>query len=185
MNREEKIARLKTCTGLAYPTVMTQDMGLQYTTINQDGMYTGMGLFSEWPVYKILVDDKIGDIIATLRRGGKVSKETLRNSCFGDIFRVQVHDDRETTFFEAVIQFLVNIAHDVESFWVFCQPDENTQLSLSIEDVIKIFMECNVKELYAWGDIDDDEIDYAFDLCEENSWSFPFICINDPGESEE
>lgn len=78
MNREDKIAKLKTCTGLAYPTVMTQDMGLQYTSINKDGMYTGMGLFSEWPVYKIFVDDKIGDIIATLHRGRKVCKETLK-----------------------------------------------------------------------------------------------------------
>ena len=55
----------------------------------------------------------------------------------------------------------------------------------SQNDVIKIFMECNVKELYAWSDIDDDEIDYAFDLCEENSWSFPYICINSPEKSEE
>ena len=185
MNREEKIAKLKTWGGLAYPTVMTQDMGLQYVAINQEGMYTGLGLFSEWPIYRVLVDDKIHDIVATLHYGGEVTKETLRNSCFGDILRVQVHDDCEATFFESVIQFLTNIALDVESFWVFCQPDEVIQLSVSFEEVIKIFMERNVIELYFWDEIDDGEIDEVFDLCEENSWSFPFICINEPKDSKE
>ena len=51
MPRKEMIEYLKTIDVRAKPTIITDDMGLQYDYVTAEGAGTGFGGMGDWPVH--------------------------------------------------------------------------------------------------------------------------------------
>lgn len=135
MTREEKMEKLKNCGDLAFPTVITSDMGLQYTVVTSSGYYTGLGQFSEWPVYKVYVNDSVRKFTEKIKSVCKISKD--RDSELNEIYTSILLDFGYIgkKDFRTVISFFKKITIDIEYFWAFKQPKASLKLSLKKEEV--------------------------------------------------
>ena len=181
MTTEEKKQKLQSGVIVAYPTVATYDMGLQYEIISSEGLYTGMCSFMQWPLYCIKVDSQILRLVSILNQGKEISVDELNGSIFPIIKRQQTEageldEEYNEDELEAIKLFLHNIKKEQTDFYVFKQPYNDIELFDTKENAVQAFFLANNEDGEDWDDMDDSAIDYAYDNAEEYEWETP-VCI--------
>lgn len=82
MTIKEKINILKSSKLCAKPTVITQDMGIEFVVITSQGAGTGFGDMGQWPCFKFSIDEKLKEILLRVSNGNIISIDEIRKLNF-------------------------------------------------------------------------------------------------------
>lgn len=183
MNRDEIILKLKSLRFLITNLTLTYDMGMQFTILTSDGASENIGNYSDWPVSKYQISDKIRHLISKIGKGEKVGIKDICSSglCLDLVTSIRNDEDlaphekgskiRSITF--AIIKFLKEISLNVDSFYSYITIDKwNTQIKFFCDyESLENFM---CKELGAdiclYEDMTDDELQYYYDCAAAENW---------------
>ena len=82
MTKEEMISKLHAIKPTAFPTVITDDMGLQFDVITPTGAYTYLGAIGDWPAwYFNRLDEQVIALLENkLQNNEKFSSEDFSNT---------------------------------------------------------------------------------------------------------
>lgn len=181
MTREEKIAKLSQIRVLVTNPVMTYDMGVQFDVITDKGALTDVGNIGQWPFLRSGVSEKLRTIQQKLIHNEVVSDEEFDDD---DICReiCTYHEFLEDDWAlsgeqkqEAMSQIkagLQTVDLQGNDLFVFASLEEwNTEIRLftSVEDLYG-FIILKYNWVTPYSEMDDEEIDYWYDVATENNW---------------
>lgn len=77
----------------AYPTVQTMDMGMEFELITEDGFYSELGCFGDWPLYEFEgVSEAERDKIMSALNNGSITLDLLCDTgLFGIVDIIERH----------------------------------------------------------------------------------------------
>lgn len=183
MNRNEIILKLKSLRFLITDLTLTYDMGMQFTILTSDGASENIGNYSDWPVSKYKVSDKIRHLLSKI---GKREKVGIKDICDAGICLDLISEIRNDIDLEpykkgskiksisfAIINGLKEISLDADSFYTYIINDNwDTQIKIFCDyESIEDFM---CKELGGdiclYEDMTDDELQYYYNCAADENW---------------
>lgn len=191
MSREELIQKLSTIPFCAIPTVVTEDMGLEYDYVTSKGAGSSFGNIGDWPAFKMrgipveqwkTIKDKV--------ESQTLEEKDLKNTdlgllvdnlhdLYGNLYEKYYMDISNT--FKSVLtlpdilpeQFFCRIDlvnwGDIPDFYV-----EEDQFLEAFEN----YYCCDVTE---WDDMSDDELNFWYDRIKDDFSSFPYNSFDENG----
>ena len=138
MTKEEMINKLKTIKPTAFPTVGTDDMGIQFDVVTPDGAYTYFGGIGEWPVW--FFDRLDNEHIENIKQKLKNRKKVTFNDFQGT---------------------------DIFSFAKRLEIRNEVDLSKTLKDIVNYPISDDKKKVYIFGDIGSYEPELSFFDTEE------------------
>lgn len=165
---------------VAEPTVITDDMGIQYDYISNEGAGTTLGLFTHWPAYLIRINENsLSQIKAKIQNGSLSRDDTentgilsfLKNVCFS-------FDNSSLSNF---LNGLTNIENIIDGsvYCLYNQHETNNPVPKFYSDkdeIIKDFQAMYIPEMSSWSSMTEEEINYWENRREEIRNFFFIIC---------
>ena len=152
---------------VAEPTVVTDDMGIQYDYISDEGAGTSLGLFAEWPAHRVEINDDglriLKDKIANRSLSLDDIKDTGVYSLLEDIGLI--------TDEESLSEYLNDLLciNNTENGYIYClykncdyENEDGSVLKFysNKDDMINDFQSRHIPELTRWSEMTDEESDY-------------------------
>lgn len=187
MTREEMLNKLHSIRVGAQPTVITNDMGLQYEYVTKDGHGEGFGDMGDWPAYKITgvsneklesLKQKVRCNILTVADLENTDLILFYNKVFG-VCRPEEYIPALCGFFENLIS-VVSVSEN--TLFALCdahQLEPKVFFYSTYDELEKAFTNryaCCIEE---WERLEDDELEVWLKRTENELDTIPFIILHD------
>lgn len=188
MTREEMLNKLHKIKIGAQPTVITDDMGLQYEYVTPEGYGEGFGDMGDWPFHKIenvsqddlsFIKDKIQNNCLTV--------EDIENTAFEFFFNfisMDIDDDENDVEISNFFKDLSSVETSEDGVvYAFCdagQWEPEVYFYNSYDEIEEAFVNMYVTYVDRWEDLSSEELeDWLLRVEELNS--IPFRVFNREG----
>ena len=182
MTTEEKIAKLSTISILVANPVYSEDLGMQYDIMTGIGSYTEMGSVGQWPFMRFKVSDDLRALQKALLSGSILTDETLlKNDTIKEICTYHsfiygnylIENEPLSNCLNIIREGLKKVDLSIDDLFAFVSLEEwdidirfyasYDQLTLAVKEVWGDSVE-------PYGEMDEDDIDYWYDVAEKNGW---------------
>ena len=189
MNRNELIQELSTTRFCAIPTVMTEDMGLEYDYVTSKGAGSSFGNIGDWPAYKMrgipnpqwkAIKDKIE------------AKTVEESDLLGTDLEILIQDLRQI-YGELYDRFYKDLSETLESATtlpdalpdrLYCRIDlgnwgDKPDFYIDEKQFLEDFESYYCGAIQEWEDMSDKELLYWYDRTKDDLSSFPYSSFTD------
>lgn len=183
MNREGMISKLKSIKFLITNLTLTYDMGMEFTVLTSEGGTVNIGNFSDWPVSKYRISDKIRNLLTRIMNGEKVGIKDICNAnlCMDLISSIRNDDELDPyekgakikSLSSAIIKGIKEISPNSNFFYSYITSDIwNKQLKFfrdyeSLEDFMCTELGSGIR---LYNDMSDDELQYYYNCAADENW---------------
>lgn len=189
MTREEKIAKLKTIELMVADLTMTYDMGMQFSILTRNGATTTMGDYEDWPISGFRVTDNLRKLHDDLLdKVGLSNEQILEEPLCRELYTLHGGDvdepseDDQSKNIDTIIDELMSLDLDGDNVYVFASlAPWNFDIRL-FDDYDSLVLYCLDKWEYQVNPYDkmsDEEIDYWYDVAENNDWNTRVLPLYD------
>lgn len=183
MNRDEIILKLKSIRFLITNLTLTYDMGMQFTILTSNGASENIGNYSDWPVSKYKVSDKIRHLLSKIGKGEKVGIKDICSAGLCLDLISEIRNDVDLQPYEkgskiksiscAIINGLKEVSPNADSFYSYILNENwNTLIKFfcdyeSLEDFMCMELGADIS---LYEDMTDDELQYYYNSAADENW---------------
>lgn len=197
MTREEKITKLKSIKQCIIKIVATYDIGLEVDFMNAIGAQQSIGNLGQWPCMKLNVSDELRALQQRLNAGEVLTDEELlaEKSCaelckyhsfyLGDS---ELKGEVLDTCLQQIRTNLPTIDLAGQYFYAYAMVENwNTQIELfpTFEQLCDYFLSKWGADVDDYDSMDDESLDWWWDVAEETKWDDGIFLITFSDDSEE
>lgn len=195
MTREEILNKLHGIKVGAQPTVITNDMGLQYEYVTSEGYGEGFGNMGAWPAFVLRRNprEKIESIQKKIQ-AGVLCEEDLDGTELRPFYDYVMGIWRPDSCVPAICELfsdLVSLSpNDSGEIYVICdvcQWEPEAFFFLTYEEMEEAFEELYASDIYqTWDELEDDELEAWLKRVDTELSSIPLMSITEelPDEKE-
>ena len=172
MTRNEMTAYLSEIDLRTTPTVITEDMGLQYDYITSKGAGTGFGGMGDWPIWRLptLSTDKWEHIRSAIQNG-TLTEEDITETGLDDI--VEKAQQTSSCTAATILKNLLVLPAELEGNCYYCFFDGNQRFDdttfipepIFYTDELKVkkaFIDEFVSSITTWDEMSDEDIEFWY-----------------------
>lgn len=190
---EAKLKRLKSLTITGQITCGTMDMGLESVVISSTGAEGRLGDMGQWPCSKFAVNEALrvavqgftGDLAHDVGLIKDLNFFGYCHTTHNPVWPAAPHEEEEDDCLddtsESIIEQLKTLDLSIDHFFVYQDWDEIALLTSDFSEIEQQFIRHH-GPTRKWEDMDEDEIEYWYDIAEECGWTLP---VNDFTEDDE
>ena len=187
MNRDEMLNKLHSIRTGAQPTVITNDMGLQYEYVTAEGHGEGFGNMGAWPAYRL--EGITEDFLCGIKQ--KIANETLCEDDLAEtdlyLFYRHVFDiPRPDSCIPEICDFFKSLLHvsSIRDNLLFvmcdaCQWEPEAFFYGTYEELEEAFGDYYASDVEEWDDLEDSELEEWVQRVEEELNTIPFIILRE------
>lgn len=191
MTREEMLNKLHSIRLGAQPTVITNDMGLQYEYVTKEGHGEGFGDMGDWPAYRLMnISAETLTYIQKQIRERTLKEEDLTGTDLYLFYRYVFDIPRPESCIPEICDFFEDLLSislgDNGLIFVLCdarQWEPEAYFYSTYDELEEAFADYYVSYIEEWENLDDDELEEWVHRI-EGLGTIPFIILRHQEEEE-